>query len=214
MSNYTKSTNFAAKDALASGNPLKIVKGTEIDTEFNNIATAVATKTDNASAAITGGTIAGAAITAGTINNTPIGGTTTNTAAFSSVGIGGAALPAALFQIGLYPTSTAENAHIYMQDGSDISNNSYGLFGINSTAVAIFSGKTGTGSYKPLEFWTGGAKAAFFDTSRNFIQFTNTTAATLTAEGHMTISRVNNTTLKLSLRGTDGVTRSVNLTLS
>jgi hypothetical protein len=44
VSNYTKSTNFATKDALASGNPLKIVKGTEIDTEFNNIATAVATK--------------------------------------------------------------------------------------------------------------------------------------------------------------------------
>ena len=42
MSDYVKSTNFASKDSLASGNPLKIVKGTEIDTEFNNIATAVA----------------------------------------------------------------------------------------------------------------------------------------------------------------------------
>jgi hypothetical protein len=59
MSNYTKSTNFATKDNLSPGNPLKIVKGTEIDTEFNNIQTAVATKTDNASAAITGGTITG-----------------------------------------------------------------------------------------------------------------------------------------------------------
>lgn len=46
MSEYVKSTNFASKDSLASGNPLKIVKGTEIDTEFNNIATAVATKAD------------------------------------------------------------------------------------------------------------------------------------------------------------------------
>jgi len=46
MSNYTKSTNFATKDALPSGDPLKIVKGTEIDTEFNNIATAIATKSD------------------------------------------------------------------------------------------------------------------------------------------------------------------------
>ena len=44
MSNYTKSTNFAAKDALASGNANKVVKGAEIDTEFNNIATAVASK--------------------------------------------------------------------------------------------------------------------------------------------------------------------------
>jgi hypothetical protein len=59
MSNYTKTTNFASKDNLSPGNPLKIVKGAEIDTEFNNIQTAVATKTDNASANITGGSITG-----------------------------------------------------------------------------------------------------------------------------------------------------------
>ena len=46
MSDYTKSTNFATKDNLSSGNPLKIVKGTEIDTEFTNIQTAIATKVD------------------------------------------------------------------------------------------------------------------------------------------------------------------------
>ena len=44
MSNYTKTTNFATKDSLPSGNAAKIVRGTEIDTEFNNIATASATK--------------------------------------------------------------------------------------------------------------------------------------------------------------------------
>jgi len=54
MTNYVKSTDFAAKDALASGNAGKIVKGTEIDTEFNNIATAVATKADTASPTFTG----------------------------------------------------------------------------------------------------------------------------------------------------------------
>ena len=46
MSNYTKTTNFATKDTLPSGNAAKIVKGTEINTEFDNIATAVATKAD------------------------------------------------------------------------------------------------------------------------------------------------------------------------
>jgi hypothetical protein len=46
MTNYVQSTNFATKDALPSGDPLKIVKGTEINTEFNNIAVAVATKAD------------------------------------------------------------------------------------------------------------------------------------------------------------------------
>jgi len=54
MTNYTKSTNFTSKDSLASGNPLKIVKGTEIDAEFNNIATAVATKADLLSPSFTG----------------------------------------------------------------------------------------------------------------------------------------------------------------
>jgi hypothetical protein len=54
LSDYTKSTNFSTKDNLSSGNPLKIVKGTEIDTEFNNIATAVATKADLASPTFTG----------------------------------------------------------------------------------------------------------------------------------------------------------------
>jgi hypothetical protein len=49
MSNYTKTVNFAAKDALTTGDANKIVKGTEIDTEFNNIATAVATKYDSSS---------------------------------------------------------------------------------------------------------------------------------------------------------------------
>ena len=54
MSNYTKSTNFATKDTLPAGDSNKIVKGTEIDTEFNNIATAVSTKADTASPTFTG----------------------------------------------------------------------------------------------------------------------------------------------------------------
>ena len=54
MSNYTQSTNFATKDALPPGDPLKIVTGTEINTEFANIAIAVATKADLASPTFTG----------------------------------------------------------------------------------------------------------------------------------------------------------------
>ena len=54
MTDYVKSTNFASKDSLASGNPLKIVKGTELDIEFNNIATAMSTKSDALNTALTG----------------------------------------------------------------------------------------------------------------------------------------------------------------
>jgi hypothetical protein len=64
MANYTKTTNFAVKDGLQSGNPAKIIKGSEIDSEYNNIATAVATKANIASPTFTG------TVTAPTLNIT------------------------------------------------------------------------------------------------------------------------------------------------
>jgi hypothetical protein len=69
MTDYTKSTNFASKDSLPSGDPLKIVKGTEINTEFDNIATAISTKYDSSftipiTSGGTGATTASAARTA------------------------------------------------------------------------------------------------------------------------------------------------------
>lgn len=54
MANYTKATNFTVKDSLTSGDPNKIVKGTEIDTEFIAIASAISSKADLASPALTG----------------------------------------------------------------------------------------------------------------------------------------------------------------
>lgn len=46
---YTKLTDFGAKDSLPSGDPDKIVKGSEINTEFNNIQTAIQTLTSTVS---------------------------------------------------------------------------------------------------------------------------------------------------------------------
>jgi hypothetical protein len=54
MSNYTKATNFATKDTLPTGDSNKIVKGTEIDNEFNSIAGAISSKADLASPTFTG----------------------------------------------------------------------------------------------------------------------------------------------------------------
>jgi hypothetical protein len=54
MSNYTPTTDFASKDALPSGDPAKIIKGTDFSVEFNNIATAVASKANTDSPTFTG----------------------------------------------------------------------------------------------------------------------------------------------------------------
>ena len=54
MTNYVKATDFASKDTLVSGDPNKVVKGTEINTEFSNIQTAVNSKADLLSPTLTG----------------------------------------------------------------------------------------------------------------------------------------------------------------
>lgn len=63
MSNYVKTTNFTSKDSLASGNPLKIVKGAEFDVEFNAIATAVSSKADTDGATLTNATLSSPTLT-------------------------------------------------------------------------------------------------------------------------------------------------------
>lgn len=51
MSDYSKTTDFSTKDGLPSGNAGKIIKGSEHDTEYDNIATAVATKANKIASA-------------------------------------------------------------------------------------------------------------------------------------------------------------------
>jgi hypothetical protein len=128
LSNYTKSTNFATKDNLSPGNPLKIVKGAEIDTEFNNIQTAVATKTDNASANITGGSITGITDLAVADGGT---GASTATAALNN----------------LLPTQTG-NANKYLQtDGTNATWDAVSLSTADITGtLPVANGGTGVTS--------------------------------------------------------------------
>lgn len=54
MSDYVKSTNFAIKDSLVTTDPAKVIKGTDIDNEYNAIANAIATKANTNSPSLTG----------------------------------------------------------------------------------------------------------------------------------------------------------------
>jgi hypothetical protein len=83
MSNYTKATNFATKDTLSTGDSNKIVKGTEIDNEFNSISGAISSKADLASPTFTG-TPAAPTATAGS-NTTQLATTAFVTAALAAI---------------------------------------------------------------------------------------------------------------------------------
>jgi hypothetical protein len=163
VSNYTKSTNFATKDALASGNPLKIVKGTEIDTEFNNIATAVATKADLASPTFTGtptlptGTVA---VTQSAGNNT----TAIATTAFVQAAI------ALLYPVG----SIYTNASVSTNPATLLGFGTWTAFGAGRVMVGFDSGNA---LFDTAEE-TGGSADAIT------VSHTHTATSTVTDAGH------------------------------
>jgi hypothetical protein len=75
MANYTKTTDFESKDNLPPGDVNKVVRGAEIDDEFDAIAVAIATKSNSASPTFTG-TVTTANLTVnGTFSGTVPGGT-------------------------------------------------------------------------------------------------------------------------------------------
>jgi len=144
MSNYTKTVNFAAKDALTTGDANKVVKGTEIDTEFNNIATAVATKFDTSStvAVANGGTgsasgVAASIVLAGTFSTGAYAFASTSTLQLGPIS------PIASHRF----TSTAVDTH------------PAGTFNmganINSTGIVVTDQVVGSSSRNLVSFATG-----------------------------------------------------------
>jgi hypothetical protein len=85
MSNYTKTTDFEAKDSLPSGDSGKIIRGSEFETEFDNIAIAIASKSDANNPTFTGTvTIDGLTVNGNTVLGNAATDTVTVTADIAS----------------------------------------------------------------------------------------------------------------------------------
>ena len=147
--NYVQSTNFATKDALPSGDPLKIVKGTEINTEFNNIAVAVATKADLLSPTFTGNPV----LPTGTTGVTQ--GAGNNSTALSTTAYTDAAIAAA--KQALYPVGSIYiNAGVTTNPATLLGFGTWTAFGAGKVMVGLDAGDA---LFDTLEE-TGGSKDA------------------------------------------------------
>ena len=125
MSNYTKTTNFLAKDSLPENDSGKIIKGSEFDTEFNALQTAVNTKADLASPALTG------------VPTAPTASDGTNTTQLSTTAFVITALRT-LYPIGsIYTSTSATNPNTLFGFGTWVA---YG-------AGRVLIGHSGTGLY-------------------------------------------------------------------
>jgi hypothetical protein len=165
MSNYTQSTNFATKDALPSGDPLKIVKGTEINTEFNNISVAIATKADLVSPTFTGTPVLPTGTTGVTQTATD---DTTKLATTAFVQDVAAAVKEALFPVG----SIYTNAGVTTNPATLLGFGTWTAFG----AGRVMVGLNGSDSLFDALEETGGSKDA--------IVVSHTHTATVTDPGH------------------------------
>lgn len=169
MSNYVKATNFTTKDTLPTGDSNKIVKGTELDNEFNAIAGAISSKADSASPTFTG---TPAAPTAASGNNT----TQIATTAFVS-----AAVTAATGALG---TLSTQNANAVAVTGGTINGTIIGgttaaagtFTTATATTVALGSNWTVTVSGGKLVFQVSGVTKGSLDSSGNLIVTGNVTA--------------------------------------
>jgi microcystin-dependent protein len=132
VTDYTKTTDFASKDALSTGNPAKIVKGTEIDDELVAISGAIGSKADKASPTFTGTPAA----------PTASSGTSTTQVATTAFAMGAAALVSPSGEIKMWPTATAPTGFL-LCDGANVSRTIYAaLFTVIGTTFGAGDGTT------------------------------------------------------------------------
>ena len=179
MTQYVKATSFSSKDTLSQGDPLKIVKGTEIDTEFNNIATAVATKADLLSPVFTGTPTAATASTG------------TSTTQLATTAFATAAISPFTGSMLMWPTATPPTGFL-LCNGQLVSRASYSaLFAVVGTIFGVGDGSTtftlpdyrdrmpiGAGTTYTAAI-TGGSKDAIV------VSHTHTATSVVTDPGHV-----------------------------
>ena len=155
MSDYTKATNFTLKDGLTTGDPQKIIKGADIDAEYNAIASAVSSKAD-----LNGPTFTGTP-------SAPTASTGTSSTQIATTAFVQSAL------VGAYPVgSIYMNAAVATNPATLLGFGTWVAFGAGKVPVGIDASDT---DFNTVEE-TGGTKDAIIPTHNHTATTTSTDA--------------------------------------
>jgi hypothetical protein len=120
--------------------------------------------------------------------------------------------------LGVGVTSIPGNStnRVVLAQGADSANVVVTKTGAESASFVAFGGAVviGSDTNHPFAFKVNATERARIDSSGNLIQTVNTTAATLSTNGTLTFSIVDNSTLRISVRGSDGTTRTATVALT
>jgi microcystin-dependent protein len=130
MTQYVKSTSFTSKDTLPLSSPLKIVKGTEIDVEFDGIAVAVNSKADLFNPSFTG------------VPTAPTAVSGTSTSQLATTAFATASISPFTGAMMMWPTATAPTGFLVC-NGQAVSRVTYAaLFVVLGTVFGVGDGST------------------------------------------------------------------------
>ena len=161
MSNYTIAVNWSGKDALSDSDAAKVISGSDFNTEFTTVRTAVNSKADTngdsgEDFAANNATVAGTLTVTGipTIPTASAGTNTTQAASTAFVTAAVAAVDQATINAHVYPVGSIYTAVVSTNPATLLGVGTWTAFGAGKVMVGIDSGDT---DFDTVEE-TGGSK--------------------------------------------------------
>ncbi len=149
MSNYTLAVNWSGKDALSDSDAAKVISGSDFNTEFTTVRTAVNSKADTngdsgEDFAANNATVAGTLTVTGvpTIPTASAGTNTTQAASTAFVTAAVAAVDQATINAHVYPVGSIYTAVVATNPATLLGVGTWAVFGAGKVLIGIDSGDT------------------------------------------------------------------------
>ena len=173
MSDYTIAVNWSGKDALSDSDAAKVISGSDFNTEFTTVRTAVNSKAD-----LNGDSGEDFAMNNGTAATQSAGNNTTKVATTAFVTTAVAALDAAAINAIVYPVGSIYTTISSTAPATLLGMGTWAAFGAGKVPIGIDSGDTDFDTAEE----TGGSKTASGNTGSHALSISEMPAHTHTVD--------------------------------